>query len=567
MTNRHKEIFLLLRVLASKPILVLCCTPALCLLTLASVSIPLASGGLVNAVAYGHSPLFSFLCLAGLLLIGIIINPLVQRFVSRCSRDIETDLQFKLLGKMMELHPEAISHISDGGIVAKLTRDAYVIGGFVRGFYPRGLNAVVMFVSTGVILFARSPLLGIIFATILPLSFVLLIPFVTKFKHNSHHVRTCSDSAFNTLFGFITSLSFLRMLDVGQRFVEEPSHALNALKSNNNIADALSIRFNWMLNLLLICGEIPVVGVAVYYASRGVIPVGDIVIYQMLFISSMQALQGVVGLLPEVVMIRESAKSISEMLEQNAPPEGETEAGDIDSIEFKHVSFAYPNNPSRKVINNLCLSLFGNSVVGMKGSNGCGKSTLIKLAINAVSPVSGEILINGISFKNLNTGAFRKRIGMVFQDNILVPGSIRDNLTLRDASYTESDICSVVNLCGLNEVIRRLPSGLDTRIENGSYLSGGERQRLAIARAIIRNPSILILDEATNHLDARSKSNLIDLINRIRHDRLIIIVGHDKSVEALCDRVISCDNLCHQTDFRTTDGCPLKSPQTTNKKE
>ena len=178
---------------------------------------------------------------------------------------------------------------------------------------------------------------------------------------------------------------------------------------------------------------------------------------------------------------------------------------------------------------------------GIVGANGAGKTTLLKLATAALEPQSGEILVNGAPVASLDEGFFRRAIGIVFQDSLLVTGTVRDNITLRDPTFTESDIDEAIAMSGLREVVGRLPKGLDTRVGlNGQSLSGGEMQRLAIARAIIRRPGILVLDEVTNHLDAEAREAFGELLRRLAPGRIVLVVSHDPAIIKLCDEKISC---------------------------
>ena len=134
---------------------------------------------------------------------------------------------------------------------------------------------------------------------------------------------------------------------------------------------------------------------------------------------------------------------------------------------------------------------------------------------------------------------FRDRIGVVLQESLILPGTIRDNITLRKSRISEDDINKAMRLTGFDAVVRRLPNGLDTIIGfNSRNLSGGESQRLAITRAIVRDPTILILDEATNHLDKDSRQLLLELVRSLKHNRITFIVGHSKDVEEICDEKI-----------------------------
>ena len=540
-STRLKRLKQLLSLLAAERGVIGIYSPLMIGLSVIGVAAPFATGRFIDALAYRQSPAAPFAVLAALLLLKAVLSPPLQRFICARSREIETGLQFRVLAATTDLEPSRLASVESGKIVAKLTRDTAAVGGFVRGLFPQLLQATVMMFTAGCALFARSPSLAIAFTVSIPLTIAVFAPFSRRFAENSHRVRRQGDASFTSLFDFLTALPLLRILGAERWFADGPHDALQELKDGNDAADALSIRFGFLLGLFLVLGEIAVLGIAGYLAAKGAIPVGDVVLYQMLFLSAIHSVQGVISTLPEFAALREGLDSISAAFDR---PSRERRSGTLPPLQtltFRHVTFAYPQGGDRPVVRSFSASLHAGSVIGFTGPNGAGKSTLLKLAVGALEPSEGEVLFNGHSLTNIDIDAFRRRIGVVFQNGILIPGTIRDNLTLRDPRFSQDDINRALSASGFDSVVERLPDGLDTLVGNTRRtLSGGERQRLAIARAIIRDPEILILDEATNHLDADSKKNLAKLVSRLKAGRLVVFAGHDTELDNLCDVKISC---------------------------
>lgn len=531
----------ILSLLGSYRGLVFVYSPLLVAQTLVGVAAPFATGRFIDALAYGRPFRAPFAVLVALVVVKTLSSPLLERFVCARARRIETDLQFRILDATMELSPGQLAAVPGGETVAKMTRDAFAVGGFVRGLYPRLLQAATMMFAAGFALSSRSMVLGLAFTVFIPLVILLFLPFARRFSDNSHRVRTQSDTSFNAIFDFLQSLPFLRLLDAERRFADAPHDALTELKRGNDATDALAIRFGFLLNALLVGGEIAVLGIAGSLAAKGTLPVGDVVLYQMLFVSAIQSVQGVITLLPEFSAIREAAGSLGEVLGRTPPARTCAAPETLETLAFDRVTFAYPQTPDRPVVSNFSATLRAGTVVGLSGANGAGKSTLLKLAVGALEPQTGEILLNGRLLGDIDASRFRRRLGIVFQDNLLVTGTIRDNLTLRDPTCTLADVDRALALSGFDAVVKRLPDGLDTRV--GSFvrtLSGGERQRLAIARALVRDPMIIVLDEATNHLDSEARKTVAELLARLRPGRLVLLAGHDDEMDRLCDVKISC---------------------------
>lgn len=528
-------------IVLSSPLVAFVYSPLLVVQTIAGIAIPFATGHFIDSLVDRISPMTPFILLAALLIVRSAMTPCLQRLVLSRARDIEFKLQARVLDAVMDFPPSKLSNLADGSLVAKLTRDAYAVGGFVSGLYPRLLAAITMMLAAGLALRSRSPALGLAFVLFIPLCIVLFIPFARRFAASSHAVRKRSDEAFAVLFDFFHSLPFLRTLDAERRFADSPRQSMRELKNGNCAMDGLSVAFGAILGAILVAGEVAVLGVAGTLAAKNAIPVGDVVVYQMLFLAAMQSIQGIVALFPETATLREGMDSLGEILAHTTPRLKGDRIRSIASVEFRNVTFAYPDAKTRPIIKDFSATFRVGKVVVLAGANGTGKTTLLKLATSALEPQSGDVLVNGKPIQSLDEGFFRRAIGIVFQDNLLVSGTIRDNITLRDPAFGPKDIDEAVMLSGLDGVVSRLPDGLDTRIGlGGQSLSGGEMQRLAIARALVRKPCILVLDEVTNHLDADARAAFGKLLRQLAPGRIVLVVSHDPAIIDLCDEKIFC---------------------------
>lgn len=260
-------------VLLSAPAVVFAYSPLLVALTVAGIAVPFATGRFIDAIVGGTPPVAPFIALAALPLARATATPCLQRLILSCARRIELKLQERTLNAVMDLSPAELSALANEDVVAKLTRDAYAVGGFVSGLYPRLLAAVVTMVSAGIALHARAATLSLAIVAFMPITIVLFLPFARRFAANSHAVRQRSDDSFSTLFSFFFTLPFLQTLHAGPRFADEPQTSLAALKDGNSRMDSLTVSFGALLGALLIGGEVAVLGLAGTLAVRGVIPV------------------------------------------------------------------------------------------------------------------------------------------------------------------------------------------------------------------------------------------------------------------------------------------------------
>jgi ATP-binding cassette subfamily B protein len=211
----------------------------------------------------------------------------------------------------------------------------------------------------------------------------------------------------------------------------------------------------------------------------------------------------------------------------------------IDQIDFQHVHFRYEGAGS-DAVEDVSLSLKKGETVAFVGPSGSGKSTLIKLLVGLYRPVSGTVQINGITLNNIDLNGLRSQLGLVTQETHLFAGSIRENLIFVQPDADERALMHVLKEASCDNLLTRAPQGLDTYIgEGGVKVSGGEKQRLAIARALLRNPRMLIFDEATSALDSITENDIMHTIKAIsaHKEHLVVMVAHRLSTVMHADRI------------------------------
>ncbi|WP_434632807.1 peptidase domain-containing ABC transporter [Chromobacterium sp. CV08] len=269
--------------------------------------------------------------------------------------------------------------------------------------------------------------------------------------------------------------------------------------------------------------------------------VGQLIAFNMLANHASQPVSRLVELWQQFVQARVAVDRLGDILNLPVEPDGgqrrlpEQLKG---SIELQDVQFAYrPNLPP--TLNGISLSIRSGETLGIVGPSGSGKSTLTRLIQKLYLPQSGTILIDGEPLAELQPAALRQHIGVVLQENFLFHRTVRDNIALQAPTATLEEVMRVAKLAGAHDFILKLPMGYDTLIaEGGSSLSGGQRQRLAIARALLTNPRILIFDEATSALDEESQAIIRANMPHIAQGRTVIVIAHRLSTVRDCDRII-----------------------------
>jgi len=208
-------------------------------------------------------------------------------------------------------------------------------------------------------------------------------------------------------------------------------------------------------------------------------------------------------------------------------------------VQFEDMSFRY-GPESANALQDINLDVPEGQIIGIVGSSGSGKSTLMKMLLRLYVPQQGRVLVDGINIAEIDPVWLRRRIGVVMQDTVLLNRTVRENIQMGDSTISMEAVEAAAELAGASQFIRSLPKAYDTVLgERGSLLSLGQRQRIAIARALITNPQILIFDEATSSLDSESEHILQRNLRRICKGRTVFLIAHRLSMLKIADRIVT----------------------------
>ena len=288
-----------------------------------------------------------------------------------------------------------------------------------------------------------------------------------------------------------------------------------------------------------------VVFFAGYRSMQGAITLGEFVSFLAALMLAYQPVRALAGINVGIQEGITAAKRIYEIIDQkneiyndkNAPPLKLKNA----TLEFKNISFTYPDGTH--ALKNLSAKIEGGKKFGLVGISGSGKTTFLNLIPRFFNLKHGEILIDDQNINNINLSSLRKEISLVSQDVILFDDTIRSNILYGNASASDNEIINACKFAAAQDFIEKLPNKYETIIgENGIKLSGGQKQRLSIARAILKNSSIILLDEATSSLDSESESVIQQAIENLTKNKTTIIIAHRLSTIMNCDKILVFDS-------------------------
>jgi ABC-type bacteriocin/lantibiotic exporter with double-glycine peptidase domain len=283
------------------------------------------------------------------------------------------------------------------------------------------------------------------------------------------------------------------------------------------------------------------VGAYIALSEGSTVALGSLIAFMMLSNRVASPLTGLARLLEDLEETRGAVGLVANVL--NNRPETTTPGAGLrprfeGAIAFNNVDFAYPGS-RQKALEEISFNVPAGTILGVVGRSGSGKSTVTRLLQGINREYEGQIKIDASDLREINLAHLRRSFGVVLQDNFLFRGPIRENIIAGRPGLTLTDAVRAARLAGAEEFIERLPQGYETIVEEGSpNLSGGQKQRLAIARALIHDPRILILDEATSALDPESEALVNANIQRIAYGRTMMIVSHRLSSLTECDQIL-----------------------------
>lgn len=317
------------------------------------------------------------------------------------------------------------------------------------------------------------------------------------------------------------------------------NHQLEAVKQSGMRLDTINAS-TWVV-LRSFNGPCLITAAWLAYQGRQGLTAGDVVLLSGYFDTLTQSTVMILTVMPQIATGFEAIRSVGEVLEcpdleqnQGKPAIARVQ-GDF---HFNQVGFAYPHQ-THTALHNISLTVPQGQTVALVGPSGAGKSTLINLVIGFLRPTQGTLYLDGQDMNGLDLRTYRRWVSVVSQDTILFEGTVRENVLYGTDSADEQKLRWAIEAANADEFISRLPQGLDTLIgENGAKLSGGQRQRLTIAPALIRDPSVLILDEATASLDTASEFLIQSALERLMIGRTTFVVAHRLSTIRRADQIV-----------------------------
>ena len=446
-------------------------------------------------------------------------------------------------------HVQRLSHAfyqtrQSGGIVSRLTADIALAQNFVGAAMTNIWMDVVACVFYLALLLAMDVQLTVVSLLVFPLYIVCMRRFGTESKRTSKQVQEAMEEFSGDLqervAGYALVKSFASERREARAFFANARNLYDLFIDNARVTNLSSSIVQWLTEM----ATLALIWYGGYRIFKGQSTIGEVIAFihllrQLYFpvnrISEMNTvLHNSLAAIERIFEVFDTAPQVSERPRASALPRLSGE------VAFERVDFGYA--PERLILAGIDLRIRPGEVVALVGPSGAGKSTLVQLIPRFYDPTAGRVLLDGIDAREVTLRSLRSQIGIVAQDTILFSGTVRENILYGKPDASEAELQAVSRAAHVDEFIAELADGYDTLIgERGAKLSGGQRQRLAIARAFLIDPRILILDEATSALDSESERLIQDALARLMKNRTNVIIAHRLSTVLHADRIVVLD--------------------------
>ncbi len=509
--------------------------------------LPLAVGMIVDALTKGGDGAFrKILFIAAGYFLLLLQNPLVHtsfvRLMSGALRHMQFNLRSALVERLQQLSITFYEERQTSALQTKILRDVDAIDGLCRHLMHTGLNGLLVILYVTIIALVKQPLLALYFLVTVPAGVALLKLFDRRFKEQYQAMRVETEQMNARVGEMLQMLPVTRAHGLESVETRDVRSVFERIRERGMQVDTLTEFFASSSWFTFMCFQLACLVFSAWLVVHHRISVGDAVMYHTYFGMLIGAVQQFLSVFPALAQGADAVRSLGEVLEaeQLERNEGKPSAPNPlrGEIVFENVSFNYPRG--REVaLSEISLQIKPGETIAFVGESGAGKSTLVNLAIGFRQPTTGSVKLDGRDLRAMDLRTYRRQIGVVPQTTLLFDGTLRENVTYGLEQVSDATLWKILADANLTEFVRALPQGLDTPLgESGARLSGGQRQRLAIARALVRNPRLVILDEATSALDTESEQLVQSALVRLTQDRTTLIVAHRFSTIRHAHRIV-----------------------------
>lgn len=488
----------------------------------------------------------SALIMVGLIVISAAATVGITVFAVRVSQNLAADMRRDLFARVLSLSLGNLDHWQTGQLMTRLSSDNAQIAQFVFMTMRMFLRAPLMIVGSLILMVLTNWQLALIMLFLMPATTLVFVFYANKAQPLFMQVQRQLDRL-NTVFqenlaGVRVAKAFVRAQHENERFdTVNVSLMERGIRVGRFLAILLPI-LRYLVNL----GIVAVIGLGGVLAMRGALSVGQIIAFNSYLLWIMMVLTNLGMMVGFISASDASAQRIFEVLDETPEVSDSPAAIALPSGEgrlaLENVTFSYDGEDQEPVLKEITLATAPGETIALLGATGSGKSSLINLLPRFYDVQEGRVAIDGLDVREVTLDSLRTQIGLAPQETILFSGTTRDNIRYGRPNASEEEVIAAAKAAQAHDFIMSFPDGYDTLIgQRGVNLSGGQKQRLAIARALLMNPRVLILDDSTSSVDVETEAKIQAALDQFRAGRTIVLVAQRISSVLSADKIVVLD--------------------------
>lgn len=452
---------------------------------------------------------------------------------------ITIDIKKQVYKKILKLKRKEFNELNNGELISKIENDSLSIASFITEDILQIIISIATLIIALFFAINLSLKLSVIAILTFPVSMIIANILSKKTRKYILKGKKLQDRNFSIIQETLTGIEEAKCLGIEQYLIEKYGLSLNNLMNNNIKTTWLSTGINVISSIITSVGDWGIILVSAWMIIHNTLTIGTLVSFNSFCAKFTTSITSLTGVNVKIQSIYLSIRRLEELLQLPDETEFETNYNPeiYGEISMRNVSFSYSSDTN--VLNELNLSIKPKNLYVIVGKNGCGKTSLLNIMLRFFENNSGEILFDNNNIKYIDINHLRKQICYIPQQPFIFQTTISDNLSIYNNDLAREEKIKACKLVGIHSFIEKLPHGYDTLIgKEGIILSGGQRQKLAIARGILRNPKIMILDEITSDLDSNSELEIMSLLNKLSKKLTIVTVAHRISAILTCPNII-----------------------------
>lgn len=461
-------------------------------------------------------------------------------YLSFIGMDTLRILRFKVLKNLLRLDLDFFKRNRSGELVSRCTNDINALQSIVSNIIPDFFRELLTIVGLLIVVFYQSPILAFFALVVLPCAILPLVHFARKLKKYARSIQETNSDLLSRLSEIFSNIELIKASNTqnkeGEKFAKQ-NNELCRLNLKSTRIDALTSPLMEIIGSLGVAAVIIIGGREVIHGTMSVGSFFAFITALFAIYTPLKRLSSLYGRLQGAIAASERTFYLIDLEPQIL--NGSKNLESIERIEFKQVDFAY-KNPYKSVLKNINFEFNKGEILALVGTSGGGKSSIINLLMRFYDKQKGEILLNDLDISEFSIESLHDRIGLVTQNIYLFNDSFAENIAYSEEP-NEEKIIKALKLANAYEFVQEM-GGIYAEIkEHGKNLSGGQKQRIAIARALYKNPDLLIFDEATSALDNESEKAIIETIENLKKDRLVLMIAHRLSTIENADKIAVID--------------------------